>query len=45
VIPRPSADYFVVARPKAKRVGENVSLIMNQEKMARWDYWLHNYAS
>jgi hypothetical protein len=26
-----------------KRVGENVSLIMNQEKMIRSDKWLHSY--
>jgi hypothetical protein len=26
-----------------KRVGENVSLIMNQEKMTRFDNWLHSY--
>jgi hypothetical protein len=27
-----------------KRVGENVSLIMNQEKVAKSDNWLHSYA-
>jgi hypothetical protein len=26
-----------------KRVGENVSLFINQEKMTRSDNWLHSY--
>jgi hypothetical protein len=26
-----------------KRDGENVSLIMNKEKMTRSDNWLHSY--
>jgi hypothetical protein len=39
VVPR----RLLCSQPKAKRVGENVSLIMNQEKMTRSDNWLHSY--